>query len=469
MMRTRNLFVVIFWITIVVSLVAQNGVPQVISVDQLAIDGSDIYCFTTIGGSAAFLRVGYPNQVVKINLTTKQIEWAISMTSFFNMNSQLVKTPEDNICYADGGQIVKLSTQGDTLWVRDLSDYGYFSLSASSSEFLTCYSTSSHLVLLDYNSGQIIGHWSIITGGVASCGYHNAYASVDSTFYLFDNMPMGVLYNTGIKLTKVKIINGIAETIWFLQVDDLLNVNGLADGNNLYVTSRQVDPWNNGLLHQVVDQGASYSVTSIIDITGPNSVGFAGSNMVVDNNHQLILPMAIRLGDDPNGEDGYSGAIMCYDNQANLVWRVNQTIMPFCYTQAVAIDSNKIYGISCCRQTYGGPRTFWLTELSATEANDDPVTPAIPDPVLSCYPNPFRGSTNVKFTQIDNSPTTIAIYNIKGQLVRTLIDGQKLPLGEQTVAWDGKTNAGQIVATGIYYYKIHNGRFSSTKKIVFLK
>ena len=156
-MRTRNLFVAIFWIAIVVSLGAQNGVPQVISVDQLAIDGSDIYCFTTIGSSAAFLRVGYPNQVVKIDLTTKQIEWAISMTTSFNMNSQLVKTPEDNICYADGGQIVKLSTQGDTLWVRDLSDYGYFSLSASSSEFLTCYSTSSHLVLLDYNSGQIIG------------------------------------------------------------------------------------------------------------------------------------------------------------------------------------------------------------------------------------------------------------------------------------------------------------------------
>ena len=467
MMRTRNLFVAIFWIAIVVSLGAQNGVPQVISVDQLAIDGSDIYCFTTIGSSAAFLRVGYPNQVVKIDLTTKQIEWAISMTTSFNMNSQLVKTPEDNLCYADGGQIVKLSTQGDTLWVRDLSDYGYFSLSASSSEFLTCYSTSSHLVLLDYNSGQIIGHWSIITGGVASCGYHNAYASVDSTFYLFDDMPMGVLYNTGVKLTKVKIINGIAETIWFLQVDDLFNVKGLADGNNVYVTTRQVDPWNNGLLYQVVDQGANYSVESITDIEGPNSVGFAGSNMVVDNNHQLILPMYIRLGDDPNGEDGCIGAIMCYDNQANLVWRVNQTIMPFCYTQAVAIDSNKIYGISCCHQTYGGPRTFWLTELSTTVANDDPVTPAIPD--LSCYPNPFRGSTNVKFTQIDNSPTTIAIYNIKGQLVRTLIDGQKLPLGEQTVAWDGKTNAGQIVATGIYYYKILSGRFSSTKKIVFLK
>jgi flagellar hook assembly protein FlgD len=109
------------------------------------------------------------------------------------------------------------------------------------------------------------------------------------------------------------------------------------------------------------------------------------------------------------------------------------------------------------------------TFADTTVANNDPVTPATPDPDLSCYPNPFRGSTNVKFTQIDNSPTTVAIYNTRGQLVRTLIKNQKLSPGEHIIAWDGKNNSCQPTADGIYIYKITSGQFSSTKKMIMLK
>ena len=109
------------------------------------------------------------------------------------------------------------------------------------------------------------------------------------------------------------------------------------------------------------------------------------------------------------------------------------------------------------------------TFTDTTVATDDPVTPATPDPELTCYPNPFRGSTNVKFNQIDNSPTTIAIYNTRGQLVRTLVNSQKLSLGEHSFTWDGKTNSGQPVAAGVYFYKMLSGRFSSTRKMIMMK
>lgn len=459
-----NLLVII--LMAIVMAWAQTGAPQIISVDQLDIIGSDIYDFIIINDSAYF-RIGYPNQIIKVSLDTKQIEWTKTMSSFFNVNDELVKTPDNNLCYADGGMIVKLSTQGDTLWTRNLSDYGNFSLSASSPDFLTCYSTSSHLVLLEYATGQIINHWPIITGGLASCGYHNAYAASDSTFYLFNDMPMGLLYNTGVKLTKLKIINGLAETVWFLQIDDLSNINGLADGNIIYFSTRQVDPWNNGLVYRVLDQGTSYTVESITDIAGPDSVGFVGSSMITNNNH-LILPVAIRLGTDPNGEDGYRGAIMAY-SQSNLAWQIDQTIMPFFLPLAVALDSNKVYTISVAREIAYGPRTWWLTELGWTVTNDDPVTPAILNPELSCYPNPFRSSTNIKFKQIENSPTTISVYNIRGQLIRTLVNNQKLSPGEHTVAWDGKTDSGQPVAAGVYFYKMSYGYFSSKGKMIMIK
>ena len=87
----------------------------------------------------------------------------------------------------------------------------------------------------------------------------------------------------------------------------------------------------------------------------------------------------------------------------------------------------------------------------------------------SAYPNPFRGSTNVKFNKIDNSPTTVAIYNIKGQLVRTLINNSKLSPGEHIVAWDGKADSGQIVATGMYFIKIESESYSAMRKMILMK
>ena len=469
-MRTKTcLLVVILWIT-VVSLVAQNGSPHMISISQLVVTGSDIYGFAIINESA-FLRISYPNQIVKINLITKQTDWTINTNLPCNMDNQLIKTPDNNICYADGGLIVKMSTDSDTLWTQNLTNHGNFALSASSPDFLACYSASSNLVLLDYDTGQIIDQWSIITGGLVSCAYHNVHAAADSTFYLFDNMPMGVLYNTGIKITKIKIINGIAEIIWFLRIDDLATIQGIVDDNIIYAITRQIDPWNNSLIYRIIDQGDSYTLASIIDIAGPDSVGIVGFSMAVDNNHHhLILPVAIRLGNDPNGEDGYSGAIMGYNNN-NLVWRINQTIMPFCLTQVVAINSNKIYGISMCMTSHYGVRTFWLTELETTVATDDPTTPAIPEPELTCYPNPCRGSANVKIKQqTGNSPTTIAIYNTRGQLIRTLVNGQNLTPGkEHTFTWDGTTGSGQPAAAGIYFFKIKSGQYSATRKMILMK
>ena len=467
-MRTHKyLLMVVLWITIVVSLVAQNGSPHIIGINQLAITGSDIYCFIIINESA-FLRIGYPNQIVKINLITKQTDWAINMNSNSNSRNQLVKTLDNNICYADGGLIVKISTDGDILWTQNLT--GIFSLSAKSPDFLTCYSMSSNLVLLDYTTGQIINQWSITTGGLASCAYHNVHAATDSTFYLFDDMPMGILYNTGIKITKIKVINGMAEIIWFLRVDDLSDIHGIVDDNIVYAIVRQIDPWVNSLVYQVIDQGDNYTITSITDIAGPDSVGTVGSGITVDNNHRLILPVAIRLGIDPNGEDGYSGAIMGYEN-GNLVWSINQTIMPFCLMLVTAINSNKIYGISMCMTSYDGVRTFWLTELETTVATDDPTTPAIPEPELTCYPNPCRGSANVKIKQqTGNSPTTIAIYNTRGQLIRTLVNGQNLTPGkEHTFTWDGTTGSGQPAAAGIYLFKIKSGQYSATRKMILMK
>ena len=199
------------------------------------------------------------------------------------------------------------------------------------------------------------------------------------------------------------------------------------------------------------------------DIGGPNECTISG----LINNGNNVIAYGLHYG-------VYRPTMVNYDQTGTQTWAYSAPFpdgdFPYAIYEAAVWDGNNLVlaGRASYSNQTGIESRSWLSMVSTTVSNDDPTAP-IPDPGLTCYPNPFRSSTNVKFTQIDNSPTTIAIYNVKGQLVRTLIAGQKLPLGEQIIAWDGKTNAGQIVAAGIYYYKIHSGRFSSTKKIVLIK
>jgi hypothetical protein len=91
------------------------------------------------------------------------------------------------------------------------------------------------------------------------------------------------------------------------------------------------------------------------------------------------------------------------------------------------------------------------------------------------YPNPFNAGTTIPFTvysklETENSPihTTLAIYNILGQKVKTLVDETKLP-GEYEVRWYGKDEKGNFVASGIYLYQLKAGDFQESKKLILIR
>ncbi len=91
------------------------------------------------------------------------------------------------------------------------------------------------------------------------------------------------------------------------------------------------------------------------------------------------------------------------------------------------------------------------------------------------YPNPFNTTTLIPFTvngkqKTENGPIpiTLKIYNIRGALVRTLVDDKRTS-GEYEVIWDGKNEKGEAVASGIYFYKLKAGDFSETKKMILLR
>ncbi len=84
------------------------------------------------------------------------------------------------------------------------------------------------------------------------------------------------------------------------------------------------------------------------------------------------------------------------------------------------------------------------------------------------YPNPFNAGTTIKYGINKPGNVLINIYNIKGELISRLVDGFK-PAGEYTVKWNGSTESGISVSSGVYFYSIEFDSFVLRKKMIMLK
>jgi parallel beta-helix repeat protein len=89
--------------------------------------------------------------------------------------------------------------------------------------------------------------------------------------------------------------------------------------------------------------------------------------------------------------------------------------------------------------------------------------------ISAAYPNPFNPTATVKYeVPRPGAQVSLTIYNVRGQVVRTLVDEFKVP-GFYTVTWDTRNDAGGPTASGIYFLQMRTRGFTQTKKLVLLK
>ena len=88
--------------------------------------------------------------------------------------------------------------------------------------------------------------------------------------------------------------------------------------------------------------------------------------------------------------------------------------------------------------------------------------------LASVYPNPFNPQTTIVFELAQPERTELAIYNLQGSLVRTLVSETR-PGGRHEVVWNGKDNNGQQVASGVYMARLKAGSVAQMRKLVLVK
>lgn len=223
----------------------------------------------------------------------------------------------------------------------------------------------------------------------------------------------------------------------------------------------------------------------------------------------------LRVNDDPgNAYQGHPDVDMDRDGNFVVTWVDRRNEDRDIYAQRYGSDSNPVgenFRVNSDTGTveqsepavgFDGDRIYfaWIdtrngdsdifakivdwewTDVTEIEIENDLSTSAL----LQNYPNPFNSYTTIRFTAngpIPTTPkpvdgywslvdrpihTTLRIYNIKGQSVKTLVDADLGP-GAYQVIWDGRDKNGTEVATGIYFCKLRIEEYAETKKMLLLK
>jgi hypothetical protein len=84
------------------------------------------------------------------------------------------------------------------------------------------------------------------------------------------------------------------------------------------------------------------------------------------------------------------------------------------------------------------------------------------------YPNPFNPTTTFEFTLEAAGPVNMAVYDLAGHKIRTLVDESMAP-GTHSVTWDGRDDAGIRMSAGVYFYRLTAGSVTMTKKMMLMK
>lgn len=161
--------------------------------------------------------------------------------------------------------------------------------------------------------------------------------------------------------------------------------------------------------------------------------------------------------------NGVRGALLCTDSMSTSITCTfpDDTTLNNC--RLLMVDSSFLQAVILTDTT---DSIFHLGQLSAVD-NHTYLTPDRFE-LAQNFPNPFNPETDIRFSVPTTAVVRIQIYNIMGQLVRTLTN-TNYTAGVHRIHWDGRSDIGQNLSAGIYFYRMEAPGFEQAKKMLLLK
>ncbi len=239
--------------------------------------------------------------------------------------------------------------------------------------------------------------------------------------------------------------NHILKTIKSAKAELYCGMNAFSDTTDAWniVYRKGASVYANAILDQY-SSGTYVTYTSILPKgLGSNFVGYVNANYLYHNKYLVTDPASPCY--DPKVLTGSHNWTFSADtkNDENTVIVHNDTIANL-YLQAFASDFKNIGGTALTKQK---PCPAGINNINGTESQID------------VFPNPFSGSTTIKYTLATDESVTIAVYNIMGQKVSTLADGRMLDAGTHSFTFNNNV-------AGVYILQIQEGAHMYAKKLV---
>jgi hypothetical protein len=233
-----------------------------------------------------------------------------------------------------------------------------------------------------------------------------------------------------------------------------------------------------------------------LNTTGRISPILPRSDWFVDNiylgpPHSVIVSSVDTVEFDTTQVNGYSEYELYVSNvglQAltvldissdNGVFTVDTTTFPLDYSEnqlvrlgysplQVGVDTGVLQIVSDASN--GDTVEIYLRGISVTATGIDPEVSNLPREysLAQNYPNPFNPTTLIHYELPRGSGVSLAIYNLLGQKVKTLVEGWK-PAGRYDVAWGGDNDLGTRVSSGVYIYRLEAGEYRRSLKMLLMK
>jgi hypothetical protein len=227
------------------------------------------------------------------------------------------------------------------------------------------------------------------------------------------------------------------------------------------------------LVDSTEDTGAQYSVFFLRALTedsetfydSPPDSGYSVDNLAPN------VPQNFRFD---------SGTLLVWDESEDEDFRYfslygsdleefNETVVLIDHTIGTSYDvGGQTYSYYHLTATdFAGNESNAATEGNTTDVECE-ILPGR-SALYSNYPNPFSSTTQIRFDLPNPTAVTMTIYDVSGRIVRRLLKGEIVAAGRHQIQWNGKTDSGHRVKSGIFYYKFNTNQHTRTRRMVLLE
>jgi len=138
------------------------------------------------------------------------------------------------------------------------------------------------------------------------------------------------------------------------------------------------------------------------------------------------------------------------------------------YTDYISLNGLYKYYIRALYYNMEGCPSDTIEFMFPYEDINEPPIPGLITKLKSNYPNPFNPTTTISFDLAEPGKAKLSIYNIKGQLVKVLLEDNFAP-GNYNVVWNGLDRNNQYVSSGVYFYRLETKNKVFTRRMMLLK